>query len=359
MEPDSDRTVRIETPRPTARPSSRPPAHPSARPSSTVASPPRRRGLSALAIAAFLLCGALGSGAWLWGARQAPLAAIPHKGDGGPPPAGTVARPAVPPAIQVPYATAAELHARSVGEATVLRLRENDRIFVLLFADLASQAATLNRLAALVEKAGLPRDRVIDEPTLAQFIARHGDRPETWYLGHDYAGADIARFFAIAARDAVALRPAEAWLRARFDEARALVPAGEEIAMISVPNVGDGVDWDMRRAILDHEIGHGYFFTRRDIAAHVLDVWRRRFDDGERAAISRFLEQEGYDIGNETLVANEAMAYLVFTPDPRFFSAETIGVSPEGLAAMRAKMMRDFPGLNVPQGPENSAVIRR
>ncbi len=350
MDPDSDRTVRIETPRPARRPSART----RRLPAPAAASALRSRGIAA-ALAGILLCGALGGGAWLWFAREAPPVAVSTT-DGRP---ASIGQSAVSSAIQFPFASAAELHERTVHEATVLRLRENDRIFVVLFADLGSQAATLNRLAALIEKAGMPRDRVVDEVTLAEFIARHGDRPETWYLGHDYKGTDIARFFALAARDAVPLRPAEAWLRARFDEARSLVPAEEEIAMISVPNPGDGVDPHMRRAILDHEIGHGYFFTRRDIADHVVDVWRRRFDDGERSAIARFLGQEGYDVGNETLVANEAMAYLVFTPDPRFFSAETIGVAPESFASMRTKMLQGFPGLSAPPQPTNSAVNRR
>jgi hypothetical protein len=301
-----------------------------------------------LAAAVAIVVGLL-AGIWAWSAHDRPATGAPQ----------SQRQPAAPPAVHVGVASAIELHGMAVGQATMLRLRENDRIFVLLFPDLATQAATLNRLAALVEKAGLPRDRITDPMTLGQFIARQGEKPETWYLGHDYAGADVARFFAIAARDGAGIGAEEAWLRDRFRDARALVPAGDEIAMISVPNAGSGIDPDMRRAIIDHEIGHGHFFTRPDVAAHVQNVWRRIFDDTERAAVTAFLAHEGYDTGNEALLANEAMAYLIFTPDPRFFSAETLGLAPERLATMRAKMQQGFPALDRPAPRENPAVSRR
>jgi hypothetical protein len=253
-----------------------------------------------------------------------------------------VVRPARP-EIVFPFLPWAEIHATAVAGPTMLRLRENDRIFVLLFPDLAAQAAMLNRLAALIEKASLPRDRIVSHDELAETIARGGETAERWYLGHDYAGAAIARFFAIAARDGVALSAEEKWLRDRFQAARASVPAEAEIAVISAPNVGDGIDPEMRRAIVDHEIGHGFFFTRPDIAVHVLDVWRRRFRDDQRRAIAAFLSKEGYDTDDEMLMANEAMAYLLFTPDRRFFDAATLGISEQALAEMRAIMRQGFP----------------
>jgi hypothetical protein len=251
--------------------------------------------------------------------------------------------PSSRPEIKFPFLRWTEVHTTAVVQTTMLRLHENDRIFVLLFPDLAAQAAMLNRLAALIEKATLPRDRIASHAELAETIARSGETAERWYLGHDYSGTAIARFLAIAARDGVTLSPDEIWLRDRYQAARAVVPADGEIAIISAPNAGDGVDLDMRRAIIDHEIGHGYFFTRPEIATHVLDVWRQRFREDQRQAISAFLGREGYDTENEMLVANEAMAYLLFTPDPRFFSAATLGIREEALAAMRATMRLGFP----------------
>ncbi|MBX9700185.1 MAG: hypothetical protein K2X74_12165 [Acetobacteraceae bacterium] len=227
----------------------------------------------------------------------------------------------------------------------MLRLRENPRVFVLLFPTLEEQGATLNRMAALIEKAGQPRDRLLDDQELARAIRESGDSPATWYLGHDYNGSDLARFFALAERDGIALNAGELWLRDRFREARAQLPPGTEIALISTANPDHRMDAAMRAAILRHEIGHGHFFTLPDFAAHVMRVWRERFTEGERRAFREFLAREGYDPSNETLMANEAMAYLLFTPDPRFFAARHVGMTEPEVARLRA-LLRD--GLPMP-----------
>ena len=44
--------------------------------------------------------------------------------------------------------------------------------------------------------------------------------------------------------------------------------------------------------------------------------------DAQRAGFRRFLGSEGYDTANEDLMLNEAQAYLVHTPDPRYFLPE-------------------------------------
>ena len=248
-------------------------------------------------------------------------------------------------AEEVPSATETELLATTPDRAVMHRLRENPAVFVLLFPTLDEQGAALNRIAALVEKAGLPRDRLLGDAELAQAIARSRETPATWYLGHDYQGADLARFFALADRDGIALNPAELWVRARYEQARALAPAGTEIALISTANADHRFDAAMRAAILRHEISHGQFFTRPALRAHVLKVWRERFRERDRQAIRAFLEREGYDVTNDLLMANEAMAYLLFTPDPRFFSAKLLGVTDQDLARLRG-LMRD--GLPLP-----------
>jgi len=167
-----------------------------------------------------------------------------------------------------------------------------------------------------------------------------GDSAATWYLGHDYNGADLARFFALAERDGLPLGPAELWVRERFRQARALLAGDEEVALISTANADRRMDPAARAAILRHEIGHGHFFTRPELARHVLGTWRHRFTEADRQAFRRFLAREGYDAGNETLLANETMAYLLFTPDPRFFAARHVGLAEEEVARLRA-LMRD------------------
>jgi len=223
------------------------------------------------------------------------------------------------------------------------RLRENPRIYVLLFPDLETQGAALNRIAALVEKAGLPRDRLLDDEALAVAIGRSGDTAATWYFGHDYAGRDVARFLDLALRDGIRLNAAETWFAERYRAARAEADPDQEIAFITVANADARADAGLRAAILRHEIGHGHFFTRPEIAAHVLAVWRDGFSAEDRAAFLAFLGREGYDTANETLMANEAMAYLIFTPDPRLFSAQFLDLPEARFQDLRARMRRGFP----------------
>ncbi len=279
-------------------------------------------------------------------AVRAEAAQPPVRVDAAPPPAQAAPPPGMAQQAESPpppLLTEAEILALAPEAPRMLRLRENPRVFVLLFPTLEAQGAALNRIAALIEKAGLPRDRLLDDAELAAAIARSGDAAATWYLGHDYNGTDLARFFALAERDGLRLSAEELWVRDRFREARALVPAGEEVALVSTANADARMDPAMRAAILRHEIGHGHFFTLPGVARHVLDVWRHRFAEADRRAFRGFLAREGYDAANETLMANETMAYLVFTPDPRFFAARHVGMAEEEVARLRGLMREGMP----------------
>ena len=254
------------------------------------------------------------------------------------------ARPVEPPADPGPPLLAeAEILAHRAAVPTLLRLASNPRVFVLDFPDLAAQGAALNRVAALIEKVGLPRDRLLSDIELVAAIARSRDTPETWYYGHDYRGTDLARFFALAERDGIALTPLEVWVRAQFERARRLVPEGDEIALISVAGSGPGMDAATRAAILRHELGHGHYFTLPAYAAHVRRVWREGFTEAERAAFRRFLDAQGYDTGDEDLMMNEAQAYLIHTPDPGIFNASHLGLPEAQVERMRDLMRAGAP----------------
>lgn len=245
-------------------------------------------------------------------------------------------RPAEPPADPgPPLLGEAEILAHRAVAPTLLRLAANPRVFVLDFPDLATQGAALNRVAALIEKAGLPRDRLLDDIELVAAIARSRDTPETWYYGHDYRGSDLARFYALADRDGIVLNPLETWVRAQFERARRLVPEGEEIALISVAAAGPRMTEAIRAAILRHEIGHGHYFTLPAYAEHVRRVWREGFTEADRAAFRRFLGAEGYDTADEDLMMNEAQAYLIYTPDRQIFDAGLLGLPEARVERMR------------------------
>ena len=259
-----------------------------------------------------------------------------------PPPSPAPPPPVIAATPTVPLLAEAELLALALDRPSLLRLRENPRVFVLLFPSLAQQGAALNRAAALVEKAGLPRDRLLDGVELAAAIARNGDTAETWYLGHDYRSADLARFFALAERDRVPLTEPELWLREQFVTASALAGPGP-FAIVSVANPGGLVDAPMRDAVLRHEIGHGHYFTLPDFAEHVRSVWQTGFTEAERAAYRAFLSRAGYDTTNEELMANEAMAYTLFTPDPRLFSPTMVGLPPAAVERLRERLRAGLP----------------
>lgn len=98
-------------------------------------------------------------------------------------------------------------HVPSTGapDPMVFRFKPNPRILVLDFASLLDQGRMLNRVAALVEKSGLPHDRLLTEPELDAAIRAGGDTVETFYYGHDYGAASLIRFFALADRDNIRL----------------------------------------------------------------------------------------------------------------------------------------------------------
>lgn len=248
------------------------------------------------------------------------------------------------PALEVatPRRAFREILAQQVSEPTLVRLAENPRVFVADFPTLASQAAALNRVAALIEKAHAPRDRVLTEAELGRVIAATGQPAEHYYLGHNYRGEDLARFFALLTRQGLPRLPEEARIEAWLAEMRRQVPDGE-VALITIPRVGGVVDAASREAILRHEVAHGFYFVDPLFAGYVRRSWSERFPPAVREAFRRFLAAEGYDVTNEDLVINEAMAYLLFTPDPRFFAPAMVGLDAAAIEALRALLRPGVP----------------
>jgi len=148
---------------------------------------------------------------------------------------------------------------------------------VIEFPDLAEQGAAMNRVAALLEKAGAPRDRVLSDADLAAFIARHGDNARTFYGGHDYDNAGMARFFGLAAAQRQVLNPQEDRLRRLLvrtgvlrEGAQGLVANGVQAVITftaiqaddPTTPVDETVDERRRASVLRHEVSHGWFITR-------------------------------------------------------------------------------------------------
>lgn len=312
-------------------------------------SPPRARrrpGLLPIVVIGIPFLLALGAGAWLLFERERvavvvspsmPAHPVPAPQTASPPPLSSPAAP--PSAIAVGARGIAEIEAAVAPIFAADRLAENPRILMLTFASLAEQAAMLNRIAAFIEKAGQPRDRVLSDPELA---VATGPDPRTYYIGHDYSAAALRRFFATAARDGIVLNDAEERLRALLKQ-EGMLAEDAAGALVSVPAPEPDLDPQARLAVLRHELSHGEYFTNPDYAAWTLRFWNEYLSEAERAAFRAFLAKLDYDMADEELMANEMQAFLVHTPDGRFFSAAAVGLSPAVLNRLRGAFIAGMP----------------
>ena len=296
--------------------------------------PPRHwgGGLLVAVVLVVLLAGSIAG--WLWWPRPVQPPAIA-------PPPVPAAAPAV---IAIETASEEQIRDHVASSLTVFRFAANPRILVLDFASLREQGMMLNRVAALVEKAGLPHDRVLSEGELDQAIHAQGDTVETFYYGHDYSAATLGRFFALADRDHVELHPEEAKLRALLRQEGWFLP-GVTGGLISIPAVGadDKVTAAARAAILHHELSHGEFFSSPAYADYVHRFWLTELTEAERDGVRRFLAKEEYDASLEEVMYNEMQAYLMFTRDPVFFAPAMAGLTPARLAELQTTFLSGMP----------------
>ncbi len=293
-----------------------------------------RRWNPGLLITGLVLFVALAAGFTGWLLRSTPA---PHG-------SAIVATVSPPGGLDVPLADEATILAARAPDLLVFRCRDAPSVLVLSFPSLSQQGDMLDRLAAFVEKAGLPRDRVLADAELDAAIRQSGDTRETYYYGHDYRAADAARFFAVADRDHIVLNAEEERLRALLKRAGMLTP-GAVGALISIPPLTDSqqIDASSRATILHHELSHGVFFTDPAYAAYARNFWFKVLNDVQRAGFRRFLGTEGYDTANEDLMLNEAQAFLVHTEDNRYFSPDHAGLSVEAAARLRAIFVSGMP----------------
>jgi hypothetical protein len=319
--PDDDATVRIS-----------PPA-------------PKRRGHWGATLAGLCTVAILGGGgAWLAFAPRAPHVSVPPAASietAAPP---SPAPPSGPPRIAVTSADEATILADRSPDLRVFAFAADPRVLVLSFATLHAQGLMLNRLGAFVEKAGVPRDRVLADPELEAAILRAGETADTYNYGHDYRAADLARFFDTAAREGVPLRPDEQRLGELLVQ-RAMLAPGAVGAVISIPpeTTNPPVGAAARATILRHELSHAAYFTDPAYAAYARLFWETVLTEEQRAGFRRFLVGEGYDGKNEDLMLNEAQAYLIHTRDRRFFDPKLAGLSDAEADRLREIFLRDMP----------------
>ncbi len=246
-----------------------------------------------------------------------------------------------PPAISIDAETEAQIDATQPCAIKVSRFAADPDIVILDFPALMMQGLMLNRVAALVEKAHLPRDRVLNDVELNQAIIECGDTIESYYYGHDYKAADLARFFMLAAQDGISLNPQELWLKSLLRQLHWLDP-GANGALITLPAAAGPVTPEMRAVILHHELSHGAFYTYPPYADYAASFWAS-LTPGDRAAFTAFLGRQGYDTADTTLMLNETQAYLIFTRDPKFFNATAVGMTNAEVNTLRAGFIAGMP----------------
>jgi hypothetical protein len=299
---------------------------------------PKRFAAMVMALAIAAICAGAGI---VWVLAGHPAAIVQP----GPPPSFLPAPQPAPPAWVVQSAAdEAALLAAPTDRLRIYRLAAAPSILVLLFPSLHAQALALNRVGAFVEKRDAPRDRVLDDAELRAKAEATPGGFDGYYYGHDYRVADLARFFAVAAGQGVALRPEERALQAGLTDLP-VPPEGGVGAIVTLPplSASPAIGATDRAAILRHELAHGVYFTDAAYAAYVQRFWQQSMSAAERAGFRRFLGTEGYDVANEDLVCNEMQAYLIHTPDPRYFSPGLAGLAPARAAALRADFVASMP----------------
>ena len=309
--------------------------------------PPVRRSRALIAAAAAALTVVVaGAAGWLF---------WPHPAHVPLPPAATVpapvpalapapAPPPPPPAFQIETATEDQILHHAGTALSVFRFASNPNILVLDFTSLHQQGLMLNRVAALVEKEGQPRDRVLNDVELADAIRASGDTVDTYYYGHDYSSAALRRFFALADQEQIALDPEEEELRKLLRQVGWLEPAALG-GLISIPAVASDpkITLAARSAILRHELSHGEFFSDPTYAAYVHNFWLTALTEKERAGVRNFLAKEEYDAHEEELMYNEMQAYLMFTHDPLFFTPGMAGLTVKRLGELQSDFLAGMP----------------
>lgn len=243
-----------------------------------------------------------------------------------------------PPAILVEVADGTAIMQHRATNLTIYRMAENPDIMVLDFASLHDQGQMLNRLAAMVEKNGVPHDRVLDDAGLDRVIRDKKAEPDTFYYGHDYGLASIEAFFAAADRQHLALSPDE-------EQLRALIGQEHPKAVISIPqpNAKAGVDASMRETIFKHERSHGEYFSNPAYAAFARQFWTATLTEAERTGFKHYLETDDYDPAILDLMINETQAYLVHTRDPRFFKPAAAGLAQAEVDRLRSIFVLTMP----------------
>jgi hypothetical protein len=234
-------------------------------------------------------------------------------------------------------------------------------IFLFDFPSLTDQGRMFNRIVALIERIGAPRSRVLSNEELSQLIRTLGRTEATLAYGNDFLISELVIFFNLAELGGIELNEHELALqqyiinqkliRMRTGFFQSIQP---NAVILSIPQVSRDpslinlVTELARRTILAHELSHAEYYTNPIYTNYVRHFWGNILDNTERDAFRRFLERGGYNPDNKEMMINEMQAYLMHTPDPRAFNAETLGLAENRIATLQNKFKQGYPHMFYP-----------
>jgi len=172
-------------------------------------------------------------------------------------------------------------------------VRGNNSRGSLLLAQEGEQVGGRALVEAVVARQ--PRDRLLTDTELDAAIHNAGETIESYYYGHDYRAADLARFFALANRDHILLTLEEEQLRGLLRQ-EGWLSAEAVGALISVPRAGTEkfLDAAARATLLHHDLSHGEYFTNPPYAAFTRHLWLGVMSEDARSWLPAFLARPCY-----------------------------------------------------------------
>lgn len=284
---------------------------------------------------------------------------------------GAAAQATATPAAPLPQHTVAEVLDPASAGPRALLLTTPPGVVLLQFADLREQARAMGRIVLFIEKVGAPRHRVLNVPEVLQWLRARGTRLELVTLGNNLGAEELARFFNTARlqgeplteQERELLRELTDWGLLR-EQGAGWVPGTAAHTLLTAPLVSQvsacapcEITPQGRRAILEHELGHGEFAASTALQHHARWFWFNVLSPVARSQWQRFLTQRGYDTNQLHIVLGEMHAYLDHTHDTRLFRAEDLDLTPAALDALRARyregraaaaVLRHDPGYQLP-----------
>jgi len=252
------------------------------------------------------------------------------------------------------------LHAQS-NILTVWRYADNKNILIFDSPNLTSQGRMFGRATQLTEQYNEPYKRVLSTEEITKYLESIRRTQADYAFGYDLLVNELVLFFNLADRDKIELFPEELQLRDFLIEQgaiqawrgfyRAMQP---DLVVLAIPQTQEKHDNEpkvselARRAIFTHEIAHGEYYANPYYANYCRNFWNTVLTEVQKNAFRKFLSNYNYSINMDELMVNEMQAYLMFTPDPRSFNAEKLGVSEDELESMRDAFRKGKPPTKLP-----------